>query len=534
MTIAKKLLLLSCTFTLILLIVAGVGFSVSKNSSGSLKLVNEKAIPGLNLLHSLRSDQQKIAIDLFRHTLAKKTADKNVVENSVKQIATQLQSGIKQYASYINGEEEQQIYQTEQKLVTDYLAMLHQYFEKTHHNENALSMAGPMGAKRAELAKVFDQHLTYTINRASLSAQKAIHQADFGTWLSVIATLISIGVVLTLSFLIVRNIRSSMNEIQKVMRQFETDLDLTVRAHVSGNNEMTYIANAFNQVLDRLNASFNLVLKQSAQLNHSSGEMRHSASQATEASSRQTDASADIAASIEELTVSISGVAERAEESRHLSDQTRELAKQGISVIQETTEHIHTIETSVNEVSAGVKALETHGENISSIITVINDVAEQTNLLALNAAIEAARAGEKGRGFAVVADEVRNLAERTARSTQEISSMIAAIQSVSADTVGQMSQAEQLILNGVECAEQANSTIVRISEASARSMQMSEEIATAIKEQNMASQSIASYIEQVAKMALENHEFVKGSADTASNLEVLAQEMNQVVNEYKI
>jgi len=252
-----------------------------------------------------------------------------------------------------------------------------------------------------------------------------------------------------------------------------------------------------------------------------------------EASQHQSDATSAMAAAIEEMTVSINHISDKARDTQDNSLHSVSLSEDGFGRVEVATKEIKEISSRVSEASAQIRQLEERANQISSIAGVIKEIAGQTNLLALNAAIEAARAGEQGRGFAVVADEVRKLAERTSSATVEIEQMIAGIQSDTVQVVGTMDAALPQVEAGVEAAESAADVLRQIKDGAQSTLDNVRDVADATKEQSEASNSIAQKVEEIATMVDETTAAMQSTADTASELEQISNELNQLVSRFR-
>ncbi len=255
---------------------------------------------------------------------------------------------------------------------------------------------------------------------------------------------------------------------------------------------------------------------------------------ASSALSSEASAAESIAAAVEEVTVSVGSVRDSANEARDAALASGELSREGGQVIDRSVAEVSRIAETVTRSSQMIEELAGQSDRISAVTAVIKEIADQTNLLALNAAIEAARAGESGRGFAVVADEVRKLAERTTKSTQEISDIIGQIQKSTHAALDNMQGEVHQVGQGVEMAKAASASIRRIEDAAVRVVEAISGISEMLAEQASASEQMASGVQRVAQMTETNSTALRGVEASAVELEALAGTLQERVRHFRV
>ncbi|UTH75386.1 methyl-accepting chemotaxis protein [Chromobacterium sp. IIBBL 290-4] len=309
--------------------------------------------------------------------------------------------------------------------------------------------------------------------------------------------------------------------------------ELSERVAIKSGDQSSLMAavSGMQQELQRLVRD---IIDHANQLSQMSGEVTGEAAAVGRGSETQSEAATAMAASIEQLTVSVNHIADRSEDARDLAKESGKLSNAGGAVIAEAVDEMRRINEAVDETSGIITSLADKTQTISSIMQVIRDIADQTNLLALNAAIEAARAGEMGRGFAVVADEVRKLSERTAQATQEIAGMIQDVQKGAEHSRNSMAEAVDRVKAGLGLAEKAGEEIARIKTSADGVIGVVGDISFALQEQSVASQTIAQHVEQIAHSATSNAEASKSASRAVHDMDQLAGRLRQLVARFRV
>lgn len=309
--------------------------------------------------------------------------------------------------------------------------------------------------------------------------------------------------------------------------------DLTTRFNSTSKNELGLMAQGFDRLLDRLQATISDTKKSSVSLLDASAELKTIAADSASVVSSQTDETEQVATAMNEMTATAQSVAESASRAEGIAKDADKLAQDGQALIQRTTVTIQNqLDNNERSVQSGVSLREA-SENIGSILSVIENISEQTNLLALNAAIEAARAGEHGRGFAVVSEEVRNLAKRTQDSIKEIQDQILNLREG-------VSSVNEVIELGSRLATEASQMIGETGEAieslreSVRGIRDTNiEMASAAEEQSQVSEDINQRLEQIRQMAGSSEHNATATNDAAETLRYLAEQLQEQLDSYR-
>jgi methyl-accepting chemotaxis protein len=262
-------------------------------------------------------------------------------------------------------------------------------------------------------------------------------------------------------------------------------------------------------------------------------EMIASIKQVSENTDVVASSAEETSAAIAQMSASVKEVEERAVDSARLAEKvSQDASNRGMIAAAEAIQGMQNIKEAVEATAAVVNRLGKRSQEIGQILKVIDEVTDQTGLLALNAAILAAQAGERGKGFAVVAEEIKDLAERTASSTQEISSLIASVQEETSESVDAMGRGLKAVEVGVSLVNVTSDIFRQVADSSRQSADTARAIEKTTAEQAKGvaqimetAVGIADQIDQVARALQEQR---AGSERIAQAAERMRESTRQV------
>ncbi|ROP29024.1 methyl-accepting chemotaxis protein [Couchioplanes caeruleus] len=342
---------------------------------------------------------------------------------------------------------------------------------KTYETDPKAAVAAAMGPNR-DLRKAYETAMGEEIDRAS-DAVVAGHEFDSTVTTTrtvvLVSLVVAVALAIALALAVSRMILGPLRRVSGVLDAMAAG-DLTRDAQVDQRDELGQMAGNLRRATTTLREAVGDLARHSGELGTAADSLartsRDSAAGA-EAGARQAGSVAESAAL---MSTNIQTVAAGAEEMGASIREIGESATQAAGVASRAVD--------VTAATSGVMAkLGESSMEIGNVVKVITAIAEQTNLLALNATIEAARAGEAGKGFAVVASEVKDLAQETAKATEDISQRVAAIQ---ADTTGAVTAIEE------------------ISEIIARISDFQTTIASAVEEQSVTTAEMSRNVAEAA------------------------------------
>ncbi|WP_306208050.1 methyl-accepting chemotaxis protein [Actinoplanes sp. RD1] len=370
-----------------------------------------------------------------------------------------------------------------------------------------------------EINKSFDALATFEAQSAK-DADAANSEAYSGSLTLMLICLAAGFVVAALvGFVTVRRITRPLREVSDVLARM-ADGDLTGTVAVSSRDEVGVMAQQVNGTVATMRQTVQTLGTASQSLAAAAEELSATSSQIADSAANSDVQAQTVARAAEEVSRNVDTVSAGAEE---MGASIREIA-QNANQAAEVAGSAVTMAGTANET---VTQLGTSSAEIGNVIKLITAIAEQTNLLALNATIEAARAGEMGKGFAVVASEVKDLAQETAKATEDISARVTAIQNDTGTAITAIGEISDII---ARISDYQTTIAAAVEEQTATTGEMNRGVTEAAGGVNQ----IASGIDTLATATRLTTESVADTQRAASELARMSTELQSLVGTFRV
>ncbi|GAA1600109.1 methyl-accepting chemotaxis protein [Actinoplanes couchii] len=373
-----------------------------------------------------------------------------------------------------------------------------------------------------ELRKTYEGLIGAEIEYADAAL---LHGREFDA--KVTRTTVTVAVVLALSLLLAitgavvvsRLIVRPLRRVGGVLDQVAAG-DLSGDPSVGQHDEVGQMAASLSRAIGTLRETVTDLDRNSRQLADESETLARTSRNSASGADQGARQAATVADSAAIMSSNIQTVAAGAEEMGASIREISESATQAAYVASravDVTAGTSTVMAKLNESSA----------EIGDVIKTITSIAEQTNLLALNATIEAARAGELGKGFAVVASEVKDLAQETAKATEDISRRVETIQSDTAGAVAAISEISEII-------GRINDFQTTIASAVEEQTVTTNEMSRNVSEAAEAGTRVADTINAVAASVRQTTAGVAETDRAATDLAGMSTDLRRIVDRFRL
>ena len=397
-------------------------------------------------------------------------------------------------------------------------------------NEILLKKINPLySAANAEAEALLKQILA----TARAEYEQALARYETIRNLAVGGTVIGLLLAAIAAMFLVRAIIHPLRQVNEIFDRIAQG-DLRNEIDISSHNEIGQLLCAMAAMQVHLKVMLDEISLASTEIEQRCDHLNRQMSEVVEHSDHQHDRAQEVAAAMEEVSQSVTEVAESAGATSHAAVDSQSIVANSAGQMAKSLDATSRVVAAVQASSQTMLDLFQSIHRIGNITQTIKEIADQTNLLALNAAIEAARAGEQGRGFAVVADEVRKLAERTASSTTDITQTVSDIQGATQIAVTTMDQAVREVEEGIGLMQESEASLGQITATSEKVTDMSRHIASAAKQQSAATEEVARSMEQISGLIESNATAAQQAWRDTEELAKTAEELRVMVRHFEV